>query len=104
MEIQAAIAINFISFKENDEERVIYSKSDNIEIIIYDKADEVIKEPFESLLNRRQIRLDWIDCNNFLHYKFHKIYLNFSGSFSLTFLFIYYYLFIYLFIYSFIYS
>ena len=51
------IAINFISSKNNDEERVMHSKSDNIEIMINDKADEVIKEPFQSLLSKYQIGL-----------------------------------------------
>ena len=42
--IQLTITINFISFKDVDEERVIiHSKSDNIEIIFKDKADEIIK-------------------------------------------------------------
>ena len=40
---QLTIAINFISSKDTDEERVMHSKSDNIEIIIHDKADEVMK-------------------------------------------------------------
>ena len=30
----------------------MHSKSDNIEIMISDKADEVIKKPFDSLKNR----------------------------------------------------
>ena len=30
--------------KDIDEERVIHSKIDNIKIMIYDKADEVIKK------------------------------------------------------------
>ena len=34
--------INFMSYKDNDEKRVIHSKSDNIEFIIDDNADEVI--------------------------------------------------------------
>ena len=33
--IQLTSANNFISFKDNDEERVIHSKSDNMEILIY---------------------------------------------------------------------
>ena len=38
------IAINFIFFRDdNDEERVIHSKSVNIEIMMHDKADEVIE-------------------------------------------------------------
>ena len=42
-EIQLTIANNFISSIDNDEERVLHSKSDNIEIMISDEADEVIK-------------------------------------------------------------
>ena len=38
------IANNFISFIDNDEQRVMHSVSDNIEIVINDEADEVIKE------------------------------------------------------------
>ena len=42
--IQLTIAINFISSKnDTDEEQVMHSKSDNIEIMINDEADEVIK-------------------------------------------------------------
>ena len=52
------IAINFISSKDNDEEGVMHSKSDNKEIIINDKADEVIGKLFKSLLNRYQIGLE----------------------------------------------
>ena len=33
----------------------MHSKSDDIEIMIYDKANEVNKELFESLLSRYQI-------------------------------------------------
>ena len=36
-------AINFISSKDINEERVMHSKSDSTKIVIYDKADEVIK-------------------------------------------------------------
>ena len=49
------IAINFISSKDNDEERVMHSKSGNIEIMINSKRDEVIEELSESLLSRYQI-------------------------------------------------
>ena len=44
--IQLTIAINFISSKDNDGERVMHSKSDNIEIMINDKADEVTEKFF----------------------------------------------------------
>ena len=36
----------------------MHSKSDNIEIVIYDKVDEAIKETFQSLLNRYQHALE----------------------------------------------
>ena len=39
----ARIANNFISSIDNDKEHVVHSKSDNIEIMINDEADEVIK-------------------------------------------------------------
>ena len=43
---------NFISSIDKDEENVMHSKSDNIEIMINDETDEVIKELFNSLKNR----------------------------------------------------
>ena len=56
--IQLIIVINFISSKYTDEERVTYSKTDNIESTIINKADEVIEELFQSLLSRYQIGLE----------------------------------------------
>ena len=53
--IQLTIANNFISYIDNNEERVMHSKSDNIEIMINDEADEVIEKLFESLKNRYQV-------------------------------------------------
>ena len=44
-----------MSPKDTDEERVMHSKSDNIEIMINDRVDEVIKELFDSLLSSYQI-------------------------------------------------
>ena len=69
----------FFSSKKTDEERVMHSKSDNIEIIINDKADEII-ELFQSLLSRYQIGLETsmkgsdfvFDCVNLLYYKCQK--------------------------------
>ena len=37
--IQLTIAISFVSSQETDEECVMHSKSDNIKIMVYDKAD-----------------------------------------------------------------
>ena len=49
--VQLIIANNFISFIDDDEERVMHSKSNNMEIMINDKADEVIKELFDLVKN-----------------------------------------------------
>ena len=43
---QLVIAINFKSSKDNDKECVMHYKNDNIEIMINDKADELIEELF----------------------------------------------------------
>ena len=59
MEIQLTISNNFISSKDNDEECVMHSNSDNIEIMINDEADEVIKELFTSLKIDIKIISNW---------------------------------------------
>ena len=74
--IQLIIAINFIFSKDNDEEHVRHSKSDNIEIMINDKANEVIKELFKLMKNRYQNNLEELmkgndfvsDCIHLLYY------------------------------------
>ena len=53
--IKLMMAINFMSSKDIDEERLMHSKSDTTEIKINDKVDEAIEEPFQSLLSRYQI-------------------------------------------------
>ena len=71
------IEIKFISSKENDEERAIHLKTDNIESMINDKIDEVIEEQFQSLLSGYQVRLETsikgsdlvIYCVHLLYYK-----------------------------------
>ena len=42
--MQLTIANNFMSSMDNDEERVMHPKSDNLEIMINDEADKVIDE------------------------------------------------------------
>ena len=51
------MTINSMSCTGTDEERVIHSKSDNIEVMIFNKAYEVIQELFEALLSRYQTDL-----------------------------------------------
>ena len=41
---------NQMSSKGTDEKYVMHSKNDNLEIMKYDRADEVIEELFESFL------------------------------------------------------
>ena len=55
---QLTIEIDLILFKGTDEERVMHSKINNIELMIYDNTDEVIEKTFEPLLNRYQIGLE----------------------------------------------
>ena len=64
------------------------SKSDNMEIMISDKADEVIKKLFDSLKNRYQNDLESMRGSEFVFYyiqllydKCHKINLNCVGSY-----------------------
>ena len=64
----------------------MHSASDNIEIIINDRADEVIEEPFQSRLCRYQIGLETsmkgigfiFDFVHLLYWKCRKT--NFKGS------------------------
>ena len=52
------IAINSISSEDTDKERVMHSKGDNIEFLIYDNTYEVVKELFKSVLTRCQTGLE----------------------------------------------
>ena len=83
---QLTIANNFISPIDNDDQRVMHSKSDNIEID--DEADEAIKELFDSFENGYQNNLESIKSSEFvfdyvhlLYYECHKINPNRSGSY-----------------------
>ena len=86
--IQLIIASHFIYSIDNDEEHVMHSKSDNIEAMINDEADEVIKERSDSLENRYQNNLELMKSSEFffdyvhlLYYEYHKINPNDSGSY-----------------------
>ena len=81
--LMTCVIIFFSSEDYNDEVRVMHSKKDNIEIMISDEADEVIKKLFDSLKNRYQNNLESMRGSEFvfnyvqlLYYKFHKINLN----------------------------
>ena len=91
LKIQLIIANNFVSSIDNDEERVMHSKCDNIEIMVNDEADKVIKELFDSLKNRYQNDLQSMKGSEFvldyvrlLCYKCHitiRIHPNCGGSY-----------------------
>ena len=52
----------------------MHSKSDNIEIIINAKADEVTKELFDSLKNTYQNNLQWKKGSGFAFDSVHLLY------------------------------
>ena len=70
----------FSSEEDNDNEHVMHSKSDNIEIIFSDEADEVLKKHFDSLKNNLE-SMRGLSSNTLLYYKCHKINLNCDGSY-----------------------
>ena len=85
-----AMVNNFISSIYIDEEHVMHSKSDNIEIIINDEEDEIIEELFKSLKNRYQNNLESMKGSEFdyvfdyvdlFYYKCHKINPNCGGPY-----------------------
>ena len=57
-EIELTMTINFISSKDSKETCITHAKSDNIEVMIGNKTDEIIKECFNSLLQRYQQQLE----------------------------------------------
>ena len=66
----------------------MHSESDNIEIMINDGADEVIKKLFDTLKNRHQKNLESMKgsafvfvCVDLSYYKSHKINPNHGGSY-----------------------
>ena len=78
-----------MSSKDSDEIRIMHIKSNNIEIMIGNETDEIIRKLFELLLRRYQEGLEkWMrkskfvfDSIDLLCYKLHKISLNRGGSY-----------------------
>ena len=87
--VHLTIAINFITSKDADEERVMHSKSDLIEFMSYDNANKVVNKLFVSLFSIYQIssktsmrRSDFIfDSVQMVHYKSPKINFKIGGSY-----------------------
>ena len=88
-EIQLTIAINFISSKDTEEERVMHSNSDNMKFTSWDDANEVVDELPKSLRSKYQEKLetsmkgsDFIfDSIQLLYYKCHKKFFKRDGSY-----------------------
>ena len=88
--VQLTIEVNFISLKPgSDETRIMYTRSDNIEIMFGDDNDDVIEQLFESLLKKYEKNLQnkmtgsefEFDGVNFLYYDFNKTSINRGGSY-----------------------
>ena len=88
--VQLTIEVNFISLKPgSDETRIMYTKSDNIEIMFGDDNDDIIEQLFESLLKKYEENLQnkmrgsefEFDGVNFLYYDFNKTSINRGGSY-----------------------
>ena len=50
--IHLTMAINFFSSKDSEEIRTMHSKSENIEILIGNETGEIIKDLFDSFLQK----------------------------------------------------
>ena len=87
--VQLTIEVNFILLKPgSDETRIMYTRSDNIEIMFGDDNDDIIEQLFESLLQKYEENLQnkmrgsefEFDGVNFLYYDFNKTSINSGGS------------------------
>ena len=88
--VQLTIEVNFISLKPgSDETRIMYTGSDNIEIMFGDDNDDIIEQLFESLLKKyeenlqNKMRGSEFEFNGakFLYYDFSKTSINRGGSY-----------------------
>ena len=87
--MQLPIEVNFISLKPgSDKTRIMYTRSDNNEIMFRDDNDDIIEQLFESLLQKYEENLQnkmkgsefEFDGVNFLYYDFNKTTINRGGS------------------------
>ena len=88
--MQLTIEVNFIPLKPgSDETPIMYTRSDNIEIMFGDDNDNIIEQLFESLLKKYEESLQnkmrgsefEFDGVNFLYYDFNKTSINRGGSY-----------------------
>ena len=88
--VQLITEISFISLKSgSDETRIMYTRSDNEELMNDSDTDEIIKGLFESFLQKYEENLQEkmkgldfeFDGVNFLYYDFNKISINRGESY-----------------------
>ena len=82
--VQLTIEINFISIKPgSNETRIMYTRSDNVEIMFGDYNDDIIEQLFESLLQKHDENLKDFEFDgvNFLYYDFNKTGMNRGESY-----------------------
>ena len=83
------MSLYFVSSKDSNEVRTMYTKSDNVDVLIGNTTVDIIKEPFESTLKRYQSGLEEsmrgsefvYDCVNELFYKLNKVDLHRGKSY-----------------------
>ena len=87
--IQLTIAINFISSKDAEEERLLHSKSDSVQFMTHFSPNDIIDELFKTLLSRYQDNLETrmegnefvFDSVQLLDYRCHGINVRRGGSY-----------------------
>ena len=88
--VQLTIEVNFISLKPgSDETRIMYTRSDNVEIMFGDDSDDIFEQLSESLLQKYEENLQnkmrgsefEFDGVNFLYYDFNKTSKNRGESY-----------------------
>ena len=73
--IQINMSIDFISSKDSDEARTMYTKSDNVDVI--EKLSKSTLERYQTGLEEAMRGSEFVfDCVNELHYKLHNVDLN----------------------------
>ena len=86
--LRLTIAINFISAKDVEGERIMHSRSDDIKFTSYNDANEVVAELFQSFQSRFQGYLETLmrrndfvfDSVQLMYYKCHKVNFRRVGS------------------------
>ena len=77
--IQLTMAINFISSEDSDETRTMHTKSNNVEIMMGSETDEIIKDLFESFLQKYQEGLEEsMTGSDFVYDSIDALYYNLS--------------------------